>query len=70
VGTITERCEQLGDFPEMGLARPEIAPDVRALVTERWLVLYRILAAGVQIVRIVDGARDLSIIELPENREP
>jgi toxin ParE1/3/4 len=70
VDTITERCEQLADFPEMGPPRTEIAPDVRAPVTECWLVLYRIVAAGVQIVRIVDGARDLSIIELPENREP
>lgn len=70
VDTITQRCEQLGDFPELGPARPEIAPGGRALVTGRWLVLYRILAASVQIVRVVDGASDLSLLALPESREP
>ena len=70
VDTITGRCNQLAGFPEMGQARPEIASDVRALVSERWLILYRILAPGVQVVRIVDGARDLAVLEIPANREP
>lgn len=69
VDAITERCNQLSDFPKLGPARPEIAPNVRVLIVERWLVLYRMMAADVQIVRIVDGARDLAFIELPENRE-
>lgn len=30
------------------------------LVTERWIALYRSVEQGVQIVRIVDGARDVS----------
>jgi hypothetical protein len=34
------------------------------LVIERWLALYRIEQDGVQIVRIVDGARDLTKISL------
>jgi hypothetical protein len=37
----------------------------RALVVERWLAVYRITQIGVQIVRIVDGACDLSNLELP-----
>jgi hypothetical protein len=31
----------------------------------RWLVVYRILQDGVQIVRIVDGAQNLTELELP-----
>jgi hypothetical protein len=44
-------------------ARPAAPGDWRRreiLVVERWLVLYRIGDAGVQVVRIVDGARDLT----------
>ncbi len=30
---------------------------------ERWLALYRVTDDGAQIVRIVDGARDLAAME-------
>jgi hypothetical protein len=39
------------------------AEDARALVIERWLVLYRLVEDGVQVVRIIDGARDLTRID-------
>jgi hypothetical protein len=35
----------------------------RSIVIERWLALYRAAEHGVQIVRILDGGRDLSAIE-------
>jgi toxin ParE1/3/4 len=58
--TRIERCAaRLADYPELGVARPEIAPDARSLVAERWLVLYRVEIQGVQITRVVDGVRDL-----------
>jgi toxin ParE1/3/4 len=60
VERIERRATALGDHPEMGVARPEIAPDARSLVVERWLILYRVEAYGAQVVRVVDGARDLT----------
>jgi toxin ParE1/3/4 len=63
VDRIEERCRQLKDHQQLGPARPEIAEGARALVAERWLALYRLTPDGVQIVRIVDGARDLGGIE-------
>ena len=63
---ITEACDVLADHPELGRARPEIDPEARALVVERWLALYRLKPDGPQIVRVVDGARDLSRIGFPE----
>lgn len=47
------------------MARPEIGEGARSLVIERWLVLYRLVDGGVQIVRIVDGARDLDRLDWP-----
>jgi hypothetical protein len=38
----------------------------RGLVSERWLVLYRLTSDGVQIVRIVDGAREVTQLRTPD----
>jgi len=57
----------LKEHPRLGRARTDINPDARSLVIERWLALYRVTDDGVQIVRIIDGARDLAAIEwVPE----
>jgi toxin ParE1/3/4 len=63
---IEARCKQLAAFPEIGPERRDIAPDARMLVVERWIAIYRLVKQGVQIVRIVDGARDLSRLTLPQ----
>jgi hypothetical protein len=33
------------------------------LIIERWLALYRQMEGGVQVVRIIEGTRDLTKIE-------
>jgi toxin ParE1/3/4 len=58
--TIENRCNSLLKHPELGRPRPEIGEGARSLVIERWIAFYRIVEDGVQIVRIIDGARDLS----------
>lgn len=60
---IEENCQLLRDHPQLGPARPEVAEEARVLVVERWLAFYRLLDDGVQVVRIVDGARDLTRLE-------
>jgi toxin ParE1/3/4 len=60
---IEESCQLLRDHPQLGPARPEIAEEARALIIERWIALYRLVEDGVQVVRIVDGARDLTRID-------
>ena len=53
-------CSVLADHPRFGAARPDIGEGARFLGIERWLALYRLVDDGVQIVRIVDGTRDLT----------
>ena len=61
---IERRTAMLARHPEMGPARPDLAVDARSLVVERWLVLYRVLDEQVQVMRVVDGARDLRQVDL------
>ena len=58
-GRIAEATERLTDFPESGTPRPELGPGIRSLVVGRYLVLYRVGADSVDVVRIVHGAREL-----------
>jgi len=57
---IEARCKRLTTFPELGPKRPDIGADARVLVIERWLAIYRLIEEGVQIVRVIDGARDVT----------
>jgi plasmid stabilization system protein ParE len=55
------RFHALADNPLMGRLRPEIAPELRYFTVGKYLILYRTVLDGVQIVRIIHGARDLPI---------
>jgi toxin ParE1/3/4 len=61
--SIESGCDRLKEHPQLGRSRPEIHEEARSLVIDRWLALYRITESGAQIVRIVDGARDIATIE-------
>ena len=63
VDRIEDRCNRLRDYPQLGRARVEIAGDARILIIERWVALYHLVENGIQIVRIVDGTRDLTNLE-------
>jgi hypothetical protein len=49
----------LADHPGLGPARPDIAPDLRYFPVRRYLILYRQITDGIELVRVVHGARDV-----------
>lgn len=55
---IEAQCRRLGENPQLGPARPEIAPDLRLWIMDRYVILYRVVADGVEIVRVAHGSRD------------
>jgi len=64
VDTIKQHIRQVADWPELGTAREELAPGLRSLVAaeyRRYLILYRRTDA-IEIVRVLDGSRDLKSI--------
>lgn len=61
------RAMQLADQPRMGVRRPDIRPSARMLVEAPFIFLYETMpdtddgpVEWVEIVRVVDGRRDLS----------
>lgn len=53
------RLEVLKQFPEAGPLRPRLDREARILVEPPYLILYRIIPEGVEIVRVVHGARQI-----------
>jgi toxin ParE1/3/4 len=59
---IEEKLLLLADQPDLGPARPDIAPDLRYFPVRRYLILYRQITDGIEIVRVVHGARDVPML--------
>jgi toxin ParE1/3/4 len=59
VRAIDAKCEWLSRMPMMGRARPELRPDLRSFPHGAYLILYRPIDGGAEIVRVVHAARNL-----------
>jgi toxin ParE1/3/4 len=56
---LDEKSRALARNPEMGSARDDIAAGVRHFPVGRYLILYRNVGDGVEVVRYVHGMRRL-----------
>jgi toxin ParE1/3/4 len=56
---LTQKFVVLGRSPMIGRARPELRPDLRSFPYGAYLILYRVVDDGVEIVRVAHAARNL-----------
>jgi len=59
VRLINAKCELLARSPLIGRARPELRADLRSFPHGAYLILYRAIGDGAEIVRVVHAARNL-----------
>jgi len=52
------KCQQLVAFPNSGKSYATIRPGLRGLSLESYVIFYRILDDGIEILRVVSGRRD------------
>ncbi|ERT07922.1 plasmid stabilization system family protein [Lyngbya aestuarii BL J] len=52
------RCQQLVNFPNLGKSYAEIRPDLRGLSFKGYIIFYRLLDDGVEILRVLSGRRN------------
>jgi toxin ParE1/3/4 len=50
-------CQQLDEMPSMGVAKSSIRPGLRMLPAGSYLILYQQVDKGVEIARVLHGAR-------------
>jgi toxin ParE1/3/4 len=54
---LESKFQLLSEQPYLGPARPDIAQEMRFFPVGSYLILYREVTGGVEIVRVVHGAR-------------
>jgi toxin ParE1/3/4 len=53
--------------PHIGRARDELSPNLRSFPFGRYVIFYLVLADGIEIVRVLHGARNLDVIFHADN---
>jgi toxin ParE1/3/4 len=56
---IEDKFVLLAAHPRLGPARPDIAPECRYFPVGRYLILYRLIPDGIEVIRVVQGSRRL-----------
>ncbi|KXF74787.1 hypothetical protein ATN84_23210 [Paramesorhizobium deserti] len=54
---IHHRCQRIEEMPGIGIARPEVRPELRSFAVGNYLILHRQIDEGTEIVRVVHDAR-------------
>ena len=57
--TFDTKLELLSDHPKAGPARPELRPRVRSFPVGDYLLFYRPIRGGIELLRVLHGARNL-----------
>jgi toxin ParE1/3/4 len=60
--TIDDHFQALARRPQMGRSRPELARNVRSFPVGKYVIFYVALVDGVEVVRVLHGARDIDSI--------
>ena len=56
---ITKTMARLARHPMLGRTRPELAPDLRSFPHRQYVIFYRPVPSGIEVVRVLHGSRDI-----------
>jgi toxin ParE1/3/4 len=59
IQAVINKFPKLAAWPEIGRQREELSSRLRSLVVGQYVIFYRPLENGIEIVRVLHGARDL-----------
>jgi toxin ParE1/3/4 len=60
VDLIDQKFQTLASHPHLGRSRDELEEGLRSFPVGKYVVFYRVIPVGVEIVRVLHGSRDLN----------
>ena len=61
----SNRCKQLASFPNLGRSYDDLQIGLRGLPMSGYIILYRLIEDGIEIIRVVNGRQDLGTLFNP-----
>lgn len=58
IRTIVSRFPTLASMPHMGRHREELSAELRSFPVDNFVIFYRPMDGGIEVVRVLHGARD------------
>ena len=62
INRVLERCERLADMPGTGRPRADLGPDLRSVALGNYLIFYRPIEGGIEVVRVLHGRRNIAAL--------
>lgn len=62
IASFFKRFHLLAGHPELGQEMPELGPSLRTFAVGGYVIVYRRIPEGVEVVRVVSGYRDLDAL--------
>ena len=59
IDIIEEKCELIASTPEFGEQRPEYGANVRSSIVGRYVIFYRAIPNGIEVIRVIAADRDI-----------
>ena len=59
---LKEKALKLCEYNEIGLDRSELAESLKSFPVDRYLLYYRPTSAGIELVRVLHGSRDINTL--------
>lgn len=63
---LDQTCELLAAHPSIGRLRPEFGEGLRSVPISNYLIFYQPDAAGIRVIRVLYGGRDLPSVFHPD----
>lgn len=60
VDLIDQKFQALAAHPKLGRSRDELGEGLRSFPIGKYIIFYRVIPSGVEIVRVLHGSRDLN----------
>lgn len=59
VAAIEAKCSYLAGSPGLGRPREDLAPGLRSFAVRNYVIFYRPLEDGIELIRVLHGAREI-----------
>ncbi len=66
---IDAKFQLLVKFPQIGRRRDELYPGLRSVPLEDYLIFYRLVPEGIEVMRVVGGYRDLEALFVENDQD-